>query len=216
MCSFCEKRSAEKMKYCSSCRSAYYCSRNCQKKHWKIHKPNCIKVDERNKNLERDYGVLKFIQQKIIPGGGLKKLWNCKSLKPIPPCPNTSTTPPRCIGIFHLIGMAHSYMGTSLRYEPLQLNFFYNVCIFNHVQSQKCVHLMAVGLVKGGIIKKKNSIYKCNNVEWNILHLENDKLHFFMTSVQNKIFYKLRLSIKKKDHKGIFLKQFMEQFSSQK
>ena len=29
---------------CSECRSVLYCSRECQKKHWKAHKPNCKKL----------------------------------------------------------------------------------------------------------------------------------------------------------------------------
>ena len=33
---------AEKMKRCGGCKHAFYCSRTCQKQHWKKHKPNCI------------------------------------------------------------------------------------------------------------------------------------------------------------------------------
>lgn len=44
-CGFCEKREEEnaskKFKFCSACRKVYYCSKRCQKKHWKIHKLEC-------------------------------------------------------------------------------------------------------------------------------------------------------------------------------
>ena len=27
---------------CSKCRSTYYCNKNCQKSHWKVHKKTCM------------------------------------------------------------------------------------------------------------------------------------------------------------------------------
>lgn len=35
-----------KFKKCSRCKLAYYCSRGCQKSHWKKHKPRCLPVKE--------------------------------------------------------------------------------------------------------------------------------------------------------------------------
>ena len=32
---------------CSVCRVVYYCSRECQCKDWKAHKPECLSSDER-------------------------------------------------------------------------------------------------------------------------------------------------------------------------
>lgn len=39
-CGFCgaEKKNLSK---CSRCKSVFYCSKECQKSHWKAHKPNC-------------------------------------------------------------------------------------------------------------------------------------------------------------------------------
>ena len=31
---------------CSKCRTALYCSRNCQEKHWPVHKNNCINSND--------------------------------------------------------------------------------------------------------------------------------------------------------------------------
>jgi hypothetical protein len=33
---------SERFKQCSRCKVAYYCSRECQKEHWKIHKKECL------------------------------------------------------------------------------------------------------------------------------------------------------------------------------
>ena len=35
----------ETTKQCSNCKDAVYCSKDCQKKHWSKHKPNCIRSD---------------------------------------------------------------------------------------------------------------------------------------------------------------------------
>ncbi|KAG1767628.1 hypothetical protein EDD22DRAFT_874672 [Suillus occidentalis] len=45
----------EKLLKCAKCKSVWYCSKECQKKHWSTHKPTCHEV-------ERSSGALKFIQ----------------------------------------------------------------------------------------------------------------------------------------------------------
>ena len=42
-CYACDKEG--NMKRCSRCQHAFYCSKSCQKRHWKRHKPNCIPPD---------------------------------------------------------------------------------------------------------------------------------------------------------------------------
>ena len=46
-CFCCNGIKGKKMKKCSKCRFAFYCSKLCQKQHWSIHKLNCkeIKVE---------------------------------------------------------------------------------------------------------------------------------------------------------------------------
>ena len=39
-CAFCSTEKANLLK-CSRCKSVFYCSKECQKFHWKAHKPNC-------------------------------------------------------------------------------------------------------------------------------------------------------------------------------
>ena len=46
VCRACEKKEDEgvKLSKCSSCKNVYYCSTECQKKHWKHHKRVCKKI----------------------------------------------------------------------------------------------------------------------------------------------------------------------------
>ncbi|CAH3123530.1 unnamed protein product, partial [Porites lobata] len=43
-CYNCDKE-METTKQCANCQHAAYCSKDCQKKHWSKHKPNCIRSD---------------------------------------------------------------------------------------------------------------------------------------------------------------------------
>ena len=43
LCYFCGER--RETKRCAACHHAHYCSKTCQKRHWKKHKPNCIQPD---------------------------------------------------------------------------------------------------------------------------------------------------------------------------
>jgi radical SAM protein with 4Fe4S-binding SPASM domain len=36
-------RSTTKLRQCSACKKVYYCSAECQKAHWKVHKADCKK-----------------------------------------------------------------------------------------------------------------------------------------------------------------------------
>ena len=41
-CSYCDKETGDKkMQRCGGCGSKWYCNAECQKKHWKLHKPEC-------------------------------------------------------------------------------------------------------------------------------------------------------------------------------
>ena len=47
-CANCKKLNARKK--CSRCLSAYYCAKECQKKHWRIHKKDCCEVSDECRN----------------------------------------------------------------------------------------------------------------------------------------------------------------------
>ena len=42
-CFHCNTSMSEKPKYCSACKFACYCSKECQRAHWKVHKRTCNK-----------------------------------------------------------------------------------------------------------------------------------------------------------------------------
>ena len=50
-CAHCRK---EGRKYCTQCRSVFYCSRDCQKLHWKKHKHECSGIDSHAAGKESD------------------------------------------------------------------------------------------------------------------------------------------------------------------
>ncbi|KAG1719280.1 hypothetical protein EDB19DRAFT_1786098 [Suillus lakei] len=52
-CTQCQK-TLDKLLKCSKCKGVWYCSKECQKKHWPAHKPACHDV-------ERSSGALKFV-----------------------------------------------------------------------------------------------------------------------------------------------------------
>lgn len=42
-CAYCNKSSVELLR-CSGCRNAFYCSKECQRAHWKTHKQQCTRT----------------------------------------------------------------------------------------------------------------------------------------------------------------------------
>eukprot|EP01083_Nonionella_stella_P045397 121972_1 len=47
ICTFLDCKSTKAQMFCGRCKSAFYCSRSCQKKDWRRHKPNCKKVEQK-------------------------------------------------------------------------------------------------------------------------------------------------------------------------
>lgn len=45
VCAYCRKM--DKPKWCQGCNKIYYCSRDCQVKHWPVHKKECVKVESK-------------------------------------------------------------------------------------------------------------------------------------------------------------------------
>jgi len=54
-CSKSEIELGEKLKRCSRCGGAFYCSRDCQSKDWKLHKKVCRDVDENRTHHEESF-----------------------------------------------------------------------------------------------------------------------------------------------------------------
>lgn len=45
-CSYCHRLSTTKLQACGRCKKQAYCSRECQRTHWKAHKKECVPVEE--------------------------------------------------------------------------------------------------------------------------------------------------------------------------
>ena len=63
-CVQCGKAGAEKT--CSACKVESYCSIDCQKKAWKLHKPLCKKPEEREEDGGKEYILTKEDQDSLI------------------------------------------------------------------------------------------------------------------------------------------------------
>ena len=51
-------------KQCANCKDAVYCSKDCQKKHWSKHKPNCIRSDH------SIHGLFRLCFEDLLPVSG--------------------------------------------------------------------------------------------------------------------------------------------------
>ena len=50
LCEQCNKVNGDKR--CGGCREAYYCSQECQRLYWKVHKSHCKKIREKKKIIK--------------------------------------------------------------------------------------------------------------------------------------------------------------------
>lgn len=74
MCRNCNKQGTaagpqKSLMVCSQCKQAYYCSKECQKEDWKLHKYNCTVVDDKKlvKSKEtKENGISKFTQDNYL------------------------------------------------------------------------------------------------------------------------------------------------------
>lgn len=55
-------KDGEKLKLCANCGTARYCSTECQKKGWKLHKPECEKITGMKKVADR----VQYVTKKLI------------------------------------------------------------------------------------------------------------------------------------------------------
>ncbi|KAL9959780.1 hypothetical protein ACROYT_G033135, partial [Oculina patagonica] len=100
------------LKRCAGCQHAYYCSKACQKQHWRRHKPNCIPPESSLHELfqacftdlfpspstARDYG---FDNVKLYHGDGVIKSWNCPRGDLV--LPDGSTAKNVLLGVYQFI-----------------------------------------------------------------------------------------------------------------
>lgn len=61
-CSFCGQRSPDLLR-CNRCKEVYYCSKDCQRGHWRAgHREQCVAVNRQGKN--KFHTVILFILEK--------------------------------------------------------------------------------------------------------------------------------------------------------
>jgi hypothetical protein len=62
---FCKICETPTKSYCKACSNAYYCCKDHQKKHWKIHKKECfpLKIVHDHKNVQRKLVATKNVRQ---------------------------------------------------------------------------------------------------------------------------------------------------------
>eukprot|EP00300_Choanocystis_sp_HF-7_P012175 c17780_g1_i1.p1 GENE.c17780_g1_i1~~c17780_g1_i1.p1 ORF type:complete len:527 (+),score=109.37 c17780_g1_i1:263-1843(+) len=51
-------------KFCAACHNVQYCSRDCQKRHWKIHKPQCVPKDSTVGTAKKSDLVTQFLAER--------------------------------------------------------------------------------------------------------------------------------------------------------
>ena len=60
-----EEESCGDYKRCKSCRRAYYCTRDCQVKHWKVHKTECKETGHKSTSTSMMQDIKKFCKKTI-------------------------------------------------------------------------------------------------------------------------------------------------------
>ena len=71
-CAFCGVSKTEKLMICSRCKSISYCSKECQKSHWKAHKKECVSKDEQPKVLRLTWDQVEAHQGAPVTGKTLE------------------------------------------------------------------------------------------------------------------------------------------------
>jgi hypothetical protein len=63
-CAYCMKARGANLR-CAACRNAYYCSKECQRHHWKTHKPWCLTYQKNREDLKREFRLLLQWRDKV-------------------------------------------------------------------------------------------------------------------------------------------------------
>eukprot|EP00978_Attheya_sp_CCMP212_P010272 scaffold24741_cov53-Attheya_sp.AAC.1 len=71
-CVYCGITSSEKLRMCSRCKTISYCSRECQKSHWKVHKKECVKRENEPKSLPLTWEQVEAHQGAPVTGKTLE------------------------------------------------------------------------------------------------------------------------------------------------
>jgi hypothetical protein len=67
MCKTCKPTGRNKLLACSRCKQVYYCSQQCQKEHWKVHKQVCGKTNATKAKPEQKTGLYDPTWEKLTP-----------------------------------------------------------------------------------------------------------------------------------------------------
>ena len=80
LCSACGKESSAPQK-CGACRCVWYCNKECQNKHWKVHKKECKRIkkelDKRGGKLDPWHRAGCWAPSRTTAAGGVPNLHAC-------------------------------------------------------------------------------------------------------------------------------------------